>query len=68
MDAIMRLGSRIKQESLGDAYKQAGRAFVGQLEQHIVVFKEERHIPIQTVQWPLEDQTVPYKRSFGRGK
>ena len=41
-DAIQKFGKDLEQEMLGEAYKRAGRAFAGQLEQHFVVLREEQ--------------------------
>ena len=41
VDAVQKFGHDLQQEMLGDAYKRAGRAFAGQLEQHFVVLKDE---------------------------
>jgi hypothetical protein len=38
-DAIGKFGAQFAQSRLGEAYKRAGRAFVGQIEQNLVVLK-----------------------------
>jgi len=40
IDAILRYGGSVGQDDLEEAYKRAGSAFKGQLEQHFVVLKE----------------------------
>ena len=73
-DAVKRFGSRVEQEGLAEAYKRAGRAFTGQLEQHFVVLREVRgenpgflaQRPTNGAKKrPLEDQNDAYVRSVG---
>ena len=40
-DAVARYGKDLKEENLVDAYKKAGLAFKGQLEQYFVVLKDD---------------------------
>ena len=78
-DAVEKFGDRIEQGGLDAAYRRAGRAFVGQLEQHFVVLKNEplgaqvRDAPVvlgKGKKRPLEDQEMAYGRSteVGRGR
>jgi hypothetical protein len=39
-DAVAKYGSLVKDEDLGEAYRRAGTAFTGQLEQHFVVLRD----------------------------
>ena len=75
-DAMTKFGSELDQERLGEAYKRAGRAFTGQLEQQFVVLKEQAISANLTAlgdlrnsrKRPLEDQSTSYaKRSWGSG-
>jgi hypothetical protein len=45
VDAVIRYGSVLAQEDLEEAYKKAGSAFKGQLEQHFVVLREGYNPP-----------------------
>ncbi len=45
VDAVIRYGSVLAQEDLDEAYKKAGSAFKGQLEQHFVVLREGYNPP-----------------------
>jgi hypothetical protein len=45
VDAVIRYGSVLAQEDLEEAYKKAGTAFKGQLEQHFVVLREGYNPP-----------------------
>ena len=74
-DAIQKFGKEI-QELLGEAYKRAGRAFAGQLEQHFVVLREEQKSFLDQPargafpnlrKRPLEDQTREFERARGSG-
>ena len=40
-DAIARFGKELKEESLQEAYRRAGKSFGGLLQQHFVVLKNE---------------------------
>jgi hypothetical protein len=40
IDAVLRYGSTLVQQDLDEAYRRAGTAFRGQLEQHFVVLRE----------------------------
>ena len=78
-DAIARFGMDVTQDGLGEAYKRAGRAFTGQLEQHFVVLREKSEsLPGSSVgtgptntnsrKRRLEDQSVSFERNnSGRG-
>jgi hypothetical protein len=75
-DAIQKFGCELQQEMLGEAYKRAGRAFAGQLEQHFVVLKDEKKstidqpaggAPPNSRKRPLADQAKEFERSGGSG-
>ena len=75
-DAIKKFGSEVSQDGLGEAYKRAGRAFHGQLEQHFVVLKDNQgqtpeHAALRPLtnsrKRPLEDQSVTFVRSTRGG-
>jgi hypothetical protein len=44
-DAIIRFGETLKKQDLDEAYKRAGTAFRGQLEQHFVVLRDWKRAP-----------------------
>ena len=71
-DAVARFGGEVAQGGLDEAYKRAGRAFNGQLEQHFVVLKDkEGSLPTRPARSaltnprkrPMEDQSVAFERS-----
>ncbi len=41
-DGVERFGNQLLQSGLLDAYKRAGRAFIGQMEHHFVVLKNNQ--------------------------
>lgn len=45
IDAVQRYGGAVSQADLEEAYRRAGSAFRGQLEQHFVVLRENRPVP-----------------------
>jgi len=45
IDAVQRYGGAVCQADLEEAYRRAGSAFRGQLEQHFVVLRENRPVP-----------------------
>ena len=76
-DAIQKFGKDLQQEMLGDAYKRAGRAFAGQLEQHFVVLRDEKKSTLDqpaagalpnSRKRPLADQRKEFERTGGRGR
>ena len=73
-DALVRYGAGLRESDLGDAYRKAGVAFRGQLEQNFVVLHENQEIPrnesneipknSRLIQIPSETGT-PRKRARG---
>jgi hypothetical protein len=45
IDAVLNYGGSVNQSDLDEAYRRAGSAFRGQLEQHFVVLRENRPTP-----------------------
>ncbi len=45
IDAVLNYGGSVNQLDLDEAYRRAGSAFRGQLEQHFVVLRENRPTP-----------------------
>ena len=41
-DALTRYGRQLRQSDLGEAYRRAGKAFTGQMQQNFVVLYEAR--------------------------
>ena len=79
-DSIGRFGRKLNLDCLNDAYRRAGRAFAGQMEQNFVVLTDNRKAPAptptQTAQSgpsgsgnakkrPLEDQQTMFNESKG---
>jgi hypothetical protein len=73
-DAILKFGKKIDLNNLDDAYRRAGRAFTGNMEQNFVVLTDNRKIPTPaplagpsglTKKRPLEDQQSVYNRTKG---
>lgn len=48
IDSMTQFGGAIVREDLDDAYRRAGTAFRGQMEQHFVVLKEGHNPPGKT--------------------
>jgi hypothetical protein len=77
LNAIARFGRDVAQDRLEEAYKRAGRAFTGQLEQHFVILKEKfeslpgcsvRTGPTNSRKRPLDGQSMSFERNnIGEG-
>ena len=75
-DAILRFGKKMDLNSLDDAYRRAGRAFTGNMEQNFVVLTDNKRVPAAqnapqsgpsglTKKRPLEDQQTIYNQNKG---
>ena len=73
-DALLRFGKKLDLNNIDDAYRRAGRAFTGNMEQNFVVLTDNRRIPAsalpsgpsgQNKKRPLEDQQTAYNRTKG---
>jgi hypothetical protein len=73
-DALLRFGKRLDLNDIDDAYRRAGRAFTGNMEQNFVVLTDNKRIPTpaqlsgpsgQNKKRPLEDQQTAYNRNKG---
>ena len=70
-DALLRYGKKLDLNNIDDAYRRAGRAFTGNMEQNFVVLTDNRKFPtpaqtsVQSKKRPLEDQRTAYNRNKG---
>ena len=73
-DALLRFGKKLDLNNIDDAYRRAGRAFTGKMEQNFVVLTDNRRLPTpaqtsgpsgQNKKRPLEDQQTAYNRNKG---
>ena len=72
-DALLRFGKKLDLNNIDDAYRRAGRAFTGNMEQNFVVLTDNRRFPTpaqagpsgQNKKRPLEDQQTAYNRNKG---
>jgi hypothetical protein len=73
-DALLRFGKKLDLNNIDDAYRRAGRAFTGNMEQNFVVLTDNRRLPTpaqtsgpsgQNKKRPLEDQQTAYNRNKG---
>ena len=56
-DSVIRYGTGLVEEDLGEAYHRAGRSFVNQLSQVFVVLKED----------PNNTRVIPARTAYGTG-
>ena len=72
-DAIARFGSEIAASELGDAYKRAGAAFKGQLQQNFVVLHGKKKGLLEKTRWAPADNlamgggTTDHRKSVREG-
>ena len=68
---MLRYGKKLDLNNIDDAYRRAGRAFTGNMEQNFVVLTDNRKFPspaqtsVQSKKRPLEDQRTAYNRTKG---
>jgi hypothetical protein len=66
IDSAARYGREMVEGELEDAYRRAGRAFQGQLQQTFVVLRDRESYPVMANQGA--STSTPRKRQRGDGK
>ena len=67
IDSVVRYGREMVVEELEDAYRRAGRAFHGQLQQNFVVLRDRESCPVMANQGASTSMESPRKRQRQEG-
>jgi hypothetical protein len=67
IDSVVRYGREMVEEELEDAYRRAGRAFQGQLQQNFVVLRDRESYPVMANQGASTSTPRKRQREEGAG-